>query len=131
MKSLLVVLALTLSVSAMANQTGMGPNGPWTVGPLGYTDPSVSLAGAGVSTAGSSVGSSVGNPTLGSSAGSLAAVNMKAIAVAVQNDAQNYLQTGEMSNLLGYEVNNILAQNSELSVEEAVTIVLQFAETHI
>ncbi|MBC7429300.1 MAG: hypothetical protein H7336_11850 [Bacteriovorax sp.] len=131
MKSILIVLALVLSAAAVANETGMGPNGPWTVGPLGYTDPSVSIAGAGVSTAGSSVGSFVGNPTLGSTAGSSAALNLKAIAVVVENDAQNYLQTGEMSNILGYEVNNILTQNSDLSVEEAVSIVLQFAETHI
>lgn len=131
MKLVVTLLALTLTLSAMASQTGIGRNGPYTVGPLGYTDPSVSLAGAGVSTAGSTVGSSVGNPTLGSTAGSTAALNLKATAIAVENDAQNYLQTGEMSSILAYQVNNIISQNTELSVEEAVTIVLQFAETHI
>lgn len=131
MKSLLAVFVLALSLSAMAYESGMGRNGPYTVGPLGYTDPSVSSAGVGVMSAGSSVGSSVGNPTLGTSAGTSASLQMKAIAQAVENDAQNYLQTGEMSLLLNNQVNNILAQNGELSVEEAVSIVLEFAELHL
>lgn len=131
MKSLLAVFVLALSLNAMAYETGMGKNGPYTVGPLGYTDPIVSSAGVGVSSAGSTVGSSAGNPTLGSTVGSTAALNMKVIAQAVENDSQNYLQTGEMSLLLGYQVDHILTQNADLSVEEAVSIVLQFAELHL
>src|SRR6218665_2966359 len=107
MKSLVAVFALALSVNAMAFSSGIGPNGPYTVGPLGYTDPIVSSAGAGVTSAGSMVGTSVGNPTLGTSAGTTASLNMKVVAQAVENDAQNYLQTGEMSLLLENQVNNI------------------------
>lgn len=131
MKSLLTIAALlTLSVSAHAFQTGMGKNGPWTVGPLGYTDPFVSSAGMGVTSAGSLAGSSVGNPTAGTSVGTTASLNMKAVAVAVESDAQNYLQTGEMSLLLGYHVDRVLEQNADLSIEDAVSVVLAFAEVH-
>ncbi len=133
MKSLLAVFALALSLNAMALETGMDGSMPYTVGPLGYSDPFVSSAGVGVIFAGSTVGSTAGNPTLGSTAGTSAALNLniKLVAQAVENDAQNFLQTGEMSLLLNNQVNNILAQNSELSIEEAITIVLQFAEIHL
>lgn len=130
MKSLIVLSLLTLSLNAMAFQSGMGQNGPYTVGPLGYTDPFVSSAGMGVTSAGSVAGTSVGNPTAGTSVGSSLSLNLKVVAQAVENDAQNYLQTGKMSALLETHTNNILAQNSELSVEEAVSIVLEFAELH-
>ncbi|MBC7538209.1 MAG: hypothetical protein H7281_05275 [Bacteriovorax sp.] len=130
MKTLIAVLTLTISMSAFSYQTGMEKNGPWTVGPLGYTDPLVSSQGTGVSLAGTSVGSSVGNPTVGSTAGSLAAVNMKVIALAIENDSQEYFQNGEMSVLLASNVEKIMKQNAELSVDEAVSVVLEFAHIH-
>ena len=129
MKSLLVILSLALSLGAMASETGSGPNGPYTIGPLGYTDPFYSSAGTAVTSGGAALGTSVSNPLV-TTAGTTAAFNLKAVAIAVENDAQNYLQTGEMSPVLGYQVNNILDQNAELSVEEAVSIVLEFAHIH-
>lgn len=120
MKSLLVILALSLSLGAMANESGIGPNGPYTVGPLGYTDPFVSSAWTGQMALGTTV-----LPTA-----STLSLQMKALAQVVENDAQNYMQTGEMSPLLGTQVNNVLAQNSELSVDEAVSVVLEFAAVH-
>jgi hypothetical protein len=131
MKTLIAMLLLTSTMSAFAFQTGMGKNGPWTVGPLGYTDPLVSSQGTAVSFAGSSVGSSEGKASLGSTAGSSAALNMKAIAVAIENDSQEYFQSGEMSVLLASNVEKILAQNAELSVDDAVTVVLEFAHAHL
>lgn len=129
MKSLLVILTLALSLGAMASETGSGPNGPYTVGPLGYTDPFYSSAGTSAITGGTALGTSVSNPLV-TTAGTSVAFNLKAIAIAVENDAQNYLQTGEMSEILGYTVKNVLGQNSDLSVEEAVSIVLDFAAVH-
>jgi len=52
------------------------------------------------------------------------------MAQAVENDAQTYLQTGKMGEILEYTVSNVLAQNAELSVDEAVSIVLDFAAIH-
>lgn len=129
MKSLIAALMLT-SLSAFASQTGTGANGPWTVGPLGYTDPLVTSQGAAVSMAGSSVGSAGGAPTIGSTVGSTAALNLKVIAVAIENDSQNYFQNGEMSVLLAGQVEKIMDQNAELSIDEAVSIVLEFAHSH-
>lgn len=117
MKTLIAALTLTATMSAFAFQTGTGNNGPWTVGPLGYTDPLVSSQGTAVSFAGTSVGS-------------LQAVNMKTIAVAIENDSQNYFQNGEMTVLLSSNVEKVMAQNAELSVDEAVSIVLEFAHLH-
>ncbi len=117
MKTLIAILTLTATMSAFAMQTGTGNNGPWTVGPLGYTDPLVSSRGTQVS-------------SLGSSVGSLASLNMKAVAVAIENDTQNYFQSGEMSVLLASHVEKIMNQNPELSVDEAVSIVLDFAQLH-
>lgn len=124
MKSLLVILSLTLSLGAMALETGMGPNGPYTVGPLGYTDPFYTSVWTGQMAAGTSV-----LPTASSGTSTLT-LQVKALAQAVENDAQNYLQTGEMSVLLGTQVNQVLAQNAELSVDEAVSVVLDFAAIH-
>lgn len=130
MKTLIAVLALSATMSAFAFQTGTGNNGPWTRGPLGYTDPLVSSQGTEVSAAGTSVGSLAGNSTAGTSAGSLAAVNMKVIAVAIENDSQDYFQNGQMSVLLASQVEKIMAQNDQLSIDEAVSIVLEFAHIH-
>lgn len=129
MKSLLVILSLAFSLTAMASATGSGQNGPYTVGPLGYTDPFYSSAGTSAVTGGTALGTSVSNPLV-TTAGTSVAFNLKAVAIAVENDAQNYLQTGEMSEILGYTVQNIQDQNAELSVEEAVSIVLEFAAVH-
>lgn len=130
MKSLLVIATLLSLSVASAFETGMGKNGPYTIGPLGYTDPFVTSAGMGVTLVGTSAGTSAGNPTAGTSVGTSASLNMKAVAIAVEADAQNYLQTGEMSLVLGYHVDRVLEQNAELSVEEAVSVVLTFAEIH-
>lgn len=129
MKSLLVILSLTLSLGAMASATGSNNGVPFTVGPLGYTDPFYSSAGTTVASGGAAVGSSVSNPFV-TSVGTTAAFNLKSVAIAVENDAQNYLQTGEMTPVLGYTVQNILGQNADLSVEEAVSIALEFAAIH-
>ena len=48
---------------------------------------------------------------------------------ALERDAQNYLQTKEMSSILANQVHMVISQNTELSVEEAVIIVLQTVET--
>ncbi|MDD4975075.1 MAG: hypothetical protein PHY93_12025 [Bacteriovorax sp.] len=117
MKTLIAVLTLTATMSAFAFQTGTGNNGPWTVGPLGYTDPLVSSRGTSMTLAGTSVGT-------------VAAVNMKAIAVAIENDSQQYFQNGEMSVLLASSVEKIMNENAELSVDEAVSVVLEFAHIH-
>ena len=130
MKKILTIAMLLSLSSAFAYESGMGKNGPYTVGPLGYTDPFVSSAGMAVTLAGSSAGSSVGNPTAGTSVGTSASLNMKTIAIAVESDAQNYLQTGEMSLILAHHVERVLEQNNELSVDEAVSVVLAFAEIH-
>lgn len=124
MKSLLVILALSLSMGAMASETGMGKNGPYTVGPLGYTDPFYTSQWSAQTVVGTTV-----LPTA-STVLTAASAQLKALAQAVESDAQNYLQTGEMSALLGYQVNNILGQNDELSLEEAVSVVLEFAAIH-
>jgi hypothetical protein len=131
MKSIITLCSIALSLSASAFQTGMGPNGPWTVGPLGYTDPFVSSQGVAVSSAGSLAGSSVGNPTLGSSAGTSASLQMKTIAIRVINDAEEYFQSGEMSVLLSTLVERVTTQNKDLSLNEAVSIVVEFADSHI
>ncbi len=47
----------------------------------------------------------------------------------VVNDAHRYLQTGEMSSNLAFLTNKIISQNVELSVEEAVSVVLSNAES--
>lgn len=131
MKSIVTLASLMIALSANAFQTGWGNNGPWTVGPLGYTDPFVSSQGTAVTSAGSLAGSSVGNPTIGSSVGTSASLQMKAIAIRVTNDALEYLQNGEMSVLLASYVQKIEEQNSEISETEAVQIVLEFADKHI
>lgn len=131
MKSLLIIATLLSLSAANAFETGMGKNGPYTVGPLGYTDIFVTSAGMGVTIVGTTAGTSAGNPTAGSTLGTSASLNMKAIAVAVESDAQNYLQTGEMSLILGHMVELVQEQNAEVSVEEAVSVVLAFAEIHI
>lgn len=133
MKSIIAVatLAISLAASASGFQTGIGSNGPWTVGPLGYTDPFVSSQGLAVSSAGSLAGSSVGNPTVGSSVGTSVSLQMKAVAIRVNNDAQDYFQSGEMSVLLESMVEKIQSQNTELSESEAVQIVVDFADAHI
>lgn len=132
MKLFITLVSMAISLSASASfQSGIGPNGPYTVGPLGYTDPFISSQGIAVSTAGSSAGSSLGNPTLGSSVGTSASLQMKAIAIRVNNDAQDFFQTGEMSVLLESLVTKIQLQNVELSDEDAVSIVVDFADSHI
>lgn len=133
MKTLIATLTLTATMSTFAFQTGSGANGPWTIGPLGYTDPAVTSRGSEVSLAGTSGGALAGNSSAGTTVGSLASLNMryKAVALQIQNDTQNYFQTGEMTVLLKGQVENIMGQNAALSEDEAVSIVLEFAELHL
>ena len=130
MKSIIALTCLAFSLTAGAFQTGSGANGPYTIGPLGYTDPFVSSQGSAVVFAGSTVGSTAGDPSLGSSAGSSASLQMKAIAIKIINDAEDYFQNGSMTPALEYLVKNIKEQNSELSETEAVAVVVEFAHLH-
>lgn len=124
MKSLLIILALSLSMGAMASETGSRNGVPYTVGPLGYTDPFYTSQWSAQTVVGTTAA-----PTATSVLTSVSA-QLKALAHAVENDAQNYLQTGEMSEILGHTVNNVLVQNDDLSVEDAVSVVLEFAAIH-
>lgn len=124
MKTILAILALSLSVGAFASETGMRNGVPYTVGPLGYTDPFYTSAWSAQTAVGTTV-----LPTA-SSVLTAASAQLKALAVAIELDAQDYLQTGELSTLLGYQVKHILSQNDQLSVDEAVSVVLEFAAIH-
>ena len=53
------------------------------------------------------------------------------IAQQVQNDSQAYFQTGAMSPLLERQVGALLAQDAKLSVDEAMTSLLDFAEKNL
>ena len=116
MKTINAVLMLT-SLNAFAFETGMGPNGPWTKGPLGYTDILVSSQASTVASYGTNVLSAT-------------TTHLKVIAVAIENDSQDYFQNGQMSVLLAGYVEKVLEQDQELSIDEAVSIVLEFAHLH-
>ena len=106
------------SFNSYAFETGMGPNGPWTQGPLGYTDPLITMQATSIA-------------SLIPPAATSALSNMQVQAKKIINDTQEYFQNGEMSVLLANQVDKIMSQNEELSIDEAVTIVLEFAQKRI
>lgn len=56
--------------------------------------------------------------------------HMKAIAVVIENDSQNYFQNGEMSVFLSSTVKKLKAMNSDLSDDDAISALLDFASIH-
>ena len=69
-----------------------------------------------------------GQTTIGGIVKTVTAFLAIALSISLAGDARNYLQTGEMSSLLASEVHKVISQNTELSVADAVSKVLDSAD---
>lgn len=105
MKTLIALLLTLSTVSAFAFQAGNDGN-------VSYTK---TIFGVHISSEGTHIS------TLGKQ-------ELKKVAIAIENDSQIYFQTGEMSAFLSNNIEEIRKENTDLSIDDAVSILLEFAQ---
>lgn len=117
MKALIASILLVSSLTALADVTGPGNNGPVSSESIGPYEKLFTT-----------------QELLESVTQTLFEMSeerdLKTVAKVIENDSQNYFQSGELSLFLSNCVEKIRVKDAELSIDESVSILLDFANTH-
>ncbi len=117
MKKIIAALLLGTTLGAHADLTGPGQNGPASSQSIGPYEKLFTTEELSESATETLIEMSEHN-------------DLKAIAKVIESDSQNYFQSGEMSLFLSNCVEKIRNKDAELSIDESVSILLDFANSH-